>query len=299
MKPALHAPDPPPARPEAQRPVRVVALRQGVARTQDDVLAVEAPLQIRIADGPDMVTMRTPGHDLELAAGLLYSEGLVRRREDFLELAYCEALDDIVRVRLSDTAPQGVNLERSGLISSACGVCGKAELDRELLAQRPPPPKHHRVDAAVILTLPTAARRAQEVFASTGGLHAAALFDTAGRLLDLREDVGRHNALDKLIGHALLDDRLPLHEHIVLLSGRASYELIQKCGMAGIPIVCAVSAPSSYAVELASDLGLTLLGFLRSDRFNIYSHPERIRGLDAQHRAADAALTSRRNHPQA
>lgn len=267
-----------PAPAEAAAPIRVLSLEAGAAVEREDALAVEAPLQIRVQDGPDLVTMRTPGHDLELTAGLLLSEGLVRRREDFLHLAPCEALDDIVRVELSQLEQARTQaIERAGVVSSACGVCGKTRLDHALLTSLPPLPPTPRVDSRRLLALPRRLREAQASFQRTGGLHAAALFDATGKLLAVREDVGRHNALDKLLGWALLEDRLPLHEHLVLLSGRASYELLQKSIVAGVAVVCAISAPSSYAVQLAREFGVTLVGFLREGRFNVYAGAERVR----------------------
>jgi len=262
---------------DAERAAHVLAVDAGAVNDRDDLLAVEEPLQIRIAGGPDLVTMRTPGHDLELVAGLLLSEGLIRGGEDLRLLAPCEALEDVVLVELEDSAPprQAV-AARMGLISSACGVCGKTQLDRALLQGLPPLPPTPNYSSSQLLALPARICDAQRTFLNTGGLHAAALFDAAGELVALWEDVGRHNALDKLIGWALLEQRLPLHGHALLLSGRTSYELVQKSVMAGIALVCSVSAPSSYAVALAREFGVTLVGFLRDQRFNVYSHPERL-----------------------
>lgn len=192
---------------------------------------------------------------------------------------------DTVQVMVKSLASDaGRTLARSSLSNSACGVCGKARLNLESLRAQPPLGAGPRIDMATILALPERLRRAQHVFAQTGGLHAAALFDAHGNLCAVREDVGRHNAMDKLMGWALFNDRLPLADHIVLLSGRASFELMQKAIMAGVPLVCAVSAPSSYAARLAREFGVTLVGFLRHRRFNIYSAPERI-----HHRVAPQA----------
>lgn len=266
-----------PAATPAVRQTELLAVTAGHGEVRGDILVVEEPLQIRIADGTDLVTMRTPGQDLELTAGLLLSEGMIRGRQDLRVLECCDALDDVVRVELAETAPpRDQAAERAGLISSACGVCGRTQLHHALLQSLPPLPPTPRYTPAQLLELPARARTAQHVFADTGGLHAAALFDAAGELVALREDVGRHNALDKLIGRALLDNRLPLHNHALLLSGRASYELLQKSVTAGIGLVCSVSAPSSYAVALAEEFGITLIGFLRGERFNVYSHRERI-----------------------
>lgn len=231
------------------------------------------------------VTMRSPGSDFELAAGFLYSEGVVKRREDIRRMSYCvdpevdgEQRYNIVNVELNS----GLNvdlqpLERHFFTTSACGVCGKANLEALRLRGCPVIPKGPEVSAQVIYSLPDKLRSAQNVFTATGGLHAAALFDTQGQLIYLREDVGRHNALDKLIGAAFLSNQLPLSDRIVMVSGRSSFEILQKCLAAQVPIVCAVSAPSSLAVSLAKEFGITLVGFLRGERFNVYAGLERIR----------------------
>jgi len=265
----------------SQAPVRLLALEDGALVARDDLLATEAPLDIRVTGGAGpIVTMRTPGHDLELALGLLHGEGVIRGRLEVLAIDHLPGPDDAVRVVLEPAARARAGLlKRSLLASSACGVCGKTRIDPPDSTDLPPLPAGPRVDMDTLLRLPAIQRNAQRLFRYTGGLHAAALFDTAGELLALREDVGRHNALDKLVGWALLRDLLPLHGHMVLLSGRASYELVQKCVQAAVPIVCAVSAPSSLAVELARRFHITLVGFLRDERFNLYSAPERIRGL--------------------
>jgi FdhD protein len=255
-----------------------------------DRVATEEPLEIRLvwegAEHTVAVTMRTPGADEELAAGFLFAEGVLERRERILgfsrppETRTGEPEPNIVAVELGDGPdPNLPTLERHFFSSSACGVCGKAGL--AALQVRAPGrlPDGPEVDPAVIASLPGRLREAQGLFDATGGLHAAALFDAAGTLLALREDVGRHNALDKLLGRAFLDGRLPLHDHMVLVSGRTSYEILQKCAVAGVPIVCAVSAPSSLAVELAERFGITLIGFLRGERFNVYTDAERIAGV--------------------
>jgi FdhD protein len=253
-----------------------------------DRLATEEPLEIRLRAGGDTrtvaITMRTPGADFELAAGFLYNEGVLAAPDDLRAITYCVDRDvaeeqryNIVNVDLfgSELPPLDA-LERHFTMTSACGVCGKANIDalrdRGLVAVS----SNARVDAALLASLPERLVAAQRVFASTGGLHAAALFDARGTLVTVREDVGRHNALDKLIGWALMNDNLPLDEHVVLLSGRASYELLQKAISAGIAIVCAVSAPSSLAVDLAREFGVTLAGFVRAGRFNVYAGNERI-----------------------
>ncbi|HET7370776.1 MAG TPA: formate dehydrogenase accessory sulfurtransferase FdhD [Gammaproteobacteria bacterium] len=257
--------------------VQLTTVEAGKATPHDDLLATEEALEIRVAGTAPVITMRTPGHDLELAAGLLLSEGLIQRRDDIAALEPVARNANAVGVLLkSFTDSKAALLRRSSLSNSACGVCGKDKLNLEPMHALPPLPAGPRVSPELLYQLPQKLRAAQGIFEHTGGLHAAALFNTAGELQAVCEDVGRHNALDKLNGWALLNDRLPLHDHIVLLSGRASFELLQKCIMARVPIVCAISAPSSYAVSLAREFGVTLVGFLRGQRFNIYSAPERI-----------------------
>ncbi|WP_337172999.1 formate dehydrogenase accessory sulfurtransferase FdhD [Paludisphaera sp.] len=243
-----------------------------------DWVAVEEPLEIR-ASGPGRapttvaVTMRTPGADLELAVGFLRSEGLIGPDDAVVE-ALSWARGGVAHVALAgpfdDSAPR-----RNFLATSSCGVCGKPSLDQVAVRCGPIGPGP-TVDVATILGLPASLREAQRTFDRTGGLHAAGLFDADGALLAAREDVGRHNAVDKLVGRAFLDGALPLSDRILLVSGRTSFEILQKAAVAGAPIVCAVSAPSSLAASVADRLGITLVGFLRGDRFNIYSHPGRI-----------------------
>jgi FdhD protein len=274
-------------RPGLTTPARILAYDGDSAREIVDDLATEEPLEIRLVAGTQVrslaVTMRTPGNDFELAAGFLLSEGLIARREDIAGISYCIDPDidaqqryNIVNVQLAGSVlPALERLERHFTMNSACGVCGKANI--EALATRAPrldDEMHVHLD--VIGQLPDKMRAAQRVFESTGGLHAAALFDGRGELLVLREDVGRHNALDKIAGWAVLGGRIPLAGCVLLVSGRASYELVQKSIMARIPVVCAVSAPSSLAVELARSFGVTLLGFVRGSRANVYAGPERI-----------------------
>jgi FdhD protein len=269
---------------------RIWRVKSGQAEPVPDRVATEEPLEVRILwQGEERtvaVTMRTPGADEELAAGFLFAEGVVDRQERIrgfhrpLEGRTGEPEPNIVAVELGEGPdPNLPTLERHFFSSSACGVCGKAGL--AALQVRAPGrlPAGPEVDPELIASLPARLREAQGLFDATGGLHAAALFDAAGGLLALREDVGRHNALDKLLGRAFLDGRLPLHGHMVLVSGRTSYEILQKCAVAGVPIVCAVSAPSSLAVELAESFGITLIGFLRGDRFNVYAGAERIAGV--------------------
>lgn len=259
-------------------------------RSRSDHLATEEPLEIRLVFGEDVrtiaVTMRTPGADFELAAGFLFTEGVLRGRADARRITYCTDPDidadqqfNIVNVELDPTARVDLRpLERHFYTTSACGVCGKASLEALEIrgcAVMPPGPT---VSAEVIYGLPGKLRGAQGIFESTGGLHAAGLFTPEGELVVLREDVGRHNALDKVIGHCLLNGRLPLSQHIVMVSGRSSFEIMQKSLMAGVPIVCAVSAPSSLAVALAKQFKMTLVGFLRDRRFNVYAGEERLVG---------------------
>ena len=228
--------------------------------------------------------MRTPGADFELAAGFLYSEGVISRREDIRRISYCvdklvdgEQRHNIVNVELRDgLIPDLQPLERHFYTSSACGVCGKASLEALRLRRCPVIPSGPTVTPEIIYSLPDKLRAAQGIFTATGGLHAAATFNTEGQLLNLWEDVGRHNALDKLIGTALLSDELPLNNCIVLVSGRSSFEILQKSTTAGVPIVCSVSAPSSLAVSVAKEFGITLIGFLRGERFNVYTGLQRI-----------------------
>jgi FdhD protein len=268
---------------------RVRVVEDGGMRVRPDALATEEPMEIRLLAGPTKqtvaVTMRTPGADFELAAGFLYGEGIVTSSEDILKISYCvdpeidaEQQYNIVNVELRSGREFDLRpLERHFYTTSACGVCGKASLEQLELRGCPVMPAGPEVSAEVINTLPEKLREAQGLFDATGGLHAAALFDSKGELLALREDVGRHNATDKLVGWALLEGRLPLSDHIVLVSGRSSFEILQKCLTAGVPVVCAISAPSSLAVDVAREFGMTLVGFLRGGRFNVYTGSDRIR----------------------
>jgi FdhD protein len=274
-------------RPGSKTRAPLVVVERGQARRRSDDLTTEEPLEIRLVAGRERrslaVTMRTPGNDFELAAGFLYGEGVIANRDEIARMRYCvDAADEqrynIVNVELRrDALPDLERLERHFYRSSACGVCGAATLDALRLRGCRPISPGPVVDPAIIYPLPDALRAGQGLFETTGGLHAAGLFDASGHLLALREDVGRHNALDKLVGWALLHGQLPLDDRIVLVSGRASFELVQKCLAAGVPILCAVSAPSNLAVSVAGAFGMTLVGFLRGDRFNIYAGPERIR----------------------
>jgi FdhD protein len=266
--------------------VQVSRISGGNSTVRTDVLAVEEPLEIRLdcdVAGTRVrravsITMRTPGHDRELAIGFLFTEGIIAAQGEVTGVVSCGA-GNVVRVNLRHGVEVDLSrLERHFYATSSCGVCGKASLDAVQVC-----PRVHCaagepvVDATVVCHLPAKLRAAQELFDRTGGLHAAALFSAGGELLCVREDVGRHNALDKLIGHEFLADRTPLLQNVLLVSGRVSFELVQKAAVAGIPVIAAIGAPSSLAVDLANKHGLTILGFVREERFNIYSGGERIR----------------------
>jgi len=261
---------------------QVTEWNDGSAVRKDDFLAAEEPLEIRIGENPLSVTMRTPGHDVELAAGFLFTEGLVQRREQIVALENVTSNDDgkrgnVVRAELSSEAlPDFDKLRRHFFAASSCGICGKASIDavRSRLLRTPNP--DFRVAPNLIVRLPEALRSAQDVFERTGGLHAAALFDAEGKLLIVREDIGRHNAVDKVVGWALLNGLIPLSDCVLLVSGRGGFEIIQKAIVAGIPVVASVSAPSSLAVQLARELRLTLIGFLRGNRFVVYAGEDRV-----------------------
>lgn len=279
-------------RPVAERPgpttrTRVHEINGPVARERRDDLATEEPLEIRLTSPLDerrtvAITMRTPGHDFELAAGFLHGEGIVEP-DGIAAIGYCtdedvppEARYNTVTVKLNGSVPDLPALERHFLTSSACGVCGSASIETLHDRCRPLPSGDLRLTPEILYGLPDKLRRAQGVFGKTGGLHAAGLFTGAGDLVALREDVGRHNAVDKLVGWASLTGRLPLTGHVLMVSGRTSYEIMQKALTAGIPFVCAVSAPSSLAVDLARQFGMTLVGFLRGERCNVYAGSDRI-----------------------
>jgi len=255
--------------------------------THSDQLATEEPLEVRLTFPKQTiaVTMRTPGADFDLTAGFLYSEGVIKNREDIVNISYCvdpkidgEQHQNIVNITLkSELNPNFTTLERHFFTTSACGVCGKTSIESLQIKGFSAIPLGLKVSTKIIYSLPEKLSTAQGVFKSTGGLHAAGLFNGQGKLLKLREDVGRHNALDKLIGSEFLAGQLPLNNHIVMVSGRSSFEILQKCITVGVPIVCAVSAPSSLAVEIAKEFNITLVGFLRGRKFNVYSGVERIK----------------------
>ncbi len=264
----------------------VLIVQEGEGQAVPDELVTEEPLEIRLATEagirPVAVTMRTPGQDEELALGFLYGEGVIREWADVTSMtrprdrAGQEESNILLAELRSGLDPDLKSLDRHFFTSSACGVCGKAGIEALLLRKAPAVSAGPEVTPDVLYELPAALLGDQSVFKSTGGLHAAGLFTGAGEQIAVREDVGRHNAVDKLIGWAMGDGRLPLDDAIVMVSGRASYEILQKCLMADVPIVCAVSAPSSLAVSLARQFGVTLIGFLRDRRLNVYSGRERI-----------------------
>jgi FdhD protein len=261
-----------------------VTVRGETLEVRPDRIVGEAPLEIRAA-GPDQepvavaVTMRTPGHEGELAIGFLRTEGLIEGPEvigtEAGDPVTLNQPDDTIVVRLSRPFDASVVAERHFVATASCGICGKASID-EIAIRCETLPDGPVVTRSVILALPDLLRAAQKAFDQTGGLHAAALFTPRGELIEIREDVGRHNALDKLVGSQLLVGALPLHDRILMVSGRVSFEIVQKAAVAGVPIICAVSAPSDLAVETAERLGVTLVGFLRGDGFNVYSHDRRI-----------------------
>lgn len=255
------------------------------ARARPDFLAVEEPLEIRVGGKALTVTMRTPGSDVELAAGFLVSEGVIHSAQDFASARYCagevagENTYNVLDVTLTSGITVDPGIERNFYTTSSCGVCGKASIEAvATVSQFAVADDPLRVDPELLVGFPDALRAEQEVFERTGGLHAAGLFDgESGELLVLREDVGRHNAVDKVIGWALLEGKLPLRGCVLMVSGRASFELTQKALMAGIPMLSAVSAPSSLAAELAEDAGLTLVGFLRGSSMVVYTRADRLR----------------------
>lgn len=251
---------------------QVTEWEDGQVRSLQDSLAAEEPLEILVNGLPLAVTMRTPGHDLELAAGFLLTEGIIKSQDQVSSLrAVMPAKSNRVDVELKDTAFDHGQLQRNFFAASSCGVCGKASINAIRLRGLRQPDPDFRLDPTLLCRLPEALRSEQAVFSRTGGLHAAALFDETGRLIVLREDIGRHNAVDKIAGWALMKGHLPLSRRVMLVSGRGGFEIAQKAVAMGIPILASVSAPSSLAVKLARELGLTLVGFLRGSRFIVYS----------------------------
>ena len=265
----------------------VLRLSEDGIRRRQEALAAEEPLELRIGGTALAVTMRTPGHDVELAHGFLLTEGVIGDAQDISTARYCDSVDaqgrntyNVLDLALAPgVEPPDTGVERNFYTTSSCGVCGKAALDAVRLKTRfSPAADECRVSPEALVAFPDKLREQQRVFESTGGLHAAGLFTTGGELLVVREDVGRHNAVDKATGWALLNGRVPVSGSVLMVSGRASFELVQKAAMAGIPILAAVSAPSSLAVELADEQGITLIGFLRGTSMNVYTHAERITG---------------------
>jgi FdhD protein len=264
---------------------RMIAVRGRELEVRDDLVVGEEPLEIRAA-GPRQepmaiaVTMRTPGHEDELAVGFLTTEGLLDGNSvtaiRYGEPGAMAEPDDVVLVRTAKPFDPSLAEKRHFVATASCGICGKASIDEIAVRSDPLPARVPVVRREVILGLPERLREAQAAFAATGGVHAAGLFDTSGRLVAIREDVGRHNALDKLVGSQVLAKSMPLWERILMVSGRVSFEIVQKAAVAGVPIVCAVSAPSDLAIRAADRLGVTLVGFLRGDGFNVYTHDGRI-----------------------
>ncbi|MCW2803904.1 MAG: FdhD protein [Propionibacteriaceae bacterium] len=262
----------------------VLRLRQGSLTRAPDTVAVEEPLEVRLNGESFLVTMRTPGEDIDLIHGLLHSEGVIADPADVAAARYCDGAGpdglntyNVVDVQLRDgLAPPEAGLRRNVLTTSACGICGTTSIDQVVQTSRFVSDQSFRVASRVVLDGPQQLRAQQRTFDKTGGLHAAGLMSVEGQMLCVREDVGRHNAVDKVIGWALRERRLPLSELILCVSARASFELTQKAVLAGLPMLAAVSAPSSLAVELADQAGLTLVGFVRGDSLNVYSHPDRI-----------------------
>lgn len=260
---------------------QVTEWQNGQARRVQDCLVAEEPLEIRLNATPLSVTMRTPGHDLELTAGFLVTEGLIERREQIVSLDYGktkseQASGNIVDVQLTETSLDPERTRRNFFMSSSCGICGKASIEAVKAHGIRRPNPNFLLDPDMLCTFPDILKAAQSIFDRTGGLHAAGLFDAQGKLVVLREDVGRHNAVDKVVGWALLAGRLPLSDYALMVSGRGGFEIIQKALLAGVPLLASVSAPSSLAVRLARETGLTLVGFLRGRRFLIYSGEERL-----------------------
>ncbi|ORI20749.1 sufurtransferase FdhD [Rhodococcus sp. 1163] len=263
----------------------VILLRGRVETSRPDTLVVEEPLEIRVNGAALAVTMRTPGHDVDLVHGFLLTEGVITSRDDIRLARYCDGVDDtgqntynVLDIELAEgVAPPAPGVERNFYTTSSCGVCGKGSLDAvRSKTKYSPADDAVRVKSEVLARLPDSLRQAQKIFDTTGGLHGAALCDSDGRVLVVREDVGRHNAVDKVLGWATGEGLIPLRGHILMVSAQASFELAQKAVMAGVPILAAVSAPSSLAVDLAEESGLTVVGFLRGENMNLYSHTERI-----------------------
>jgi len=269
--------------PQRIKSTGVIERTDGGERPFLDDLAVEEPLEIRIGTDPLTITMRTPGDDFALAAGFLYSEGLIDDRQDVSRINYGRDRDDtpsgnVVTVTLRPGLRSDLGALRRNFVSaSSCGICGRTSMDAIHAREMARPNPHFRMPAESLMQLPAVLRSAQRVFGRTGGLHAAGVFNHQGELLLVREDIGRHNAVDKAIGESLLRGILPLSDHVLLVSGRGGFEIVQKAIAAAVPVLACVSAPSSLAVQLAREGGVTLVGFLREGRFVVYSHPHRLR----------------------
>jgi FdhD protein len=264
---------------------RHAVLRVGAEGTirRSDTLAVEEPLEIRLNGDPYLVTMRTPGNDIDLAHGLLYGEGIITERSDIVLARYCAGSGtdgvntyNVLDVTLAPHVPAPAVVRRNVVMSAACGICGTTTIEQVLRESPYGVATNARIPAELVLMAPTRLRQQQRAFDQTGGLHAAGLLGLDSEMVCVREDVGRHNAVDKVIGWAIREQLLPLRQMILAVSGRASFELTQKAVLAGIPMLAAVSAPSSLAAELAEEAGLTLVGFVRGETMNVYTHPERI-----------------------
>ena len=279
-------------RPGPTTRTNVWKVQRGRGADETDVLAAEEPMEIRVESGAKRhrettslsVTMRTPGNDFELAAGFLFTEGIVARKRDLLRIEYCtdpgvaQEYNIVNAILGPDVSFNADRLSRHFYMTSSCGVCGKTSLEAVRVAVRHPIPKDRpKADPKTVAAIPDRLRQGQALFSETGGLHAAALFDEDGELKSLREDIGRHNAVDKVIGEAFLADRVPLSNLVLSVSGRASFEIMQKAAVAGLPFVVAVGAPSNLAVAIAEEFGMTLVGFARGDRFNVYAGVERVR----------------------
>lgn len=267
----------------ARRPVvRVVthSSSKATSDTRHDELAGEEPMEVRVDDQPVAVTMRTPGNDFELALGFCLTEGILDDPTDVATISYCAGAGpgryNVVEVRRRRPAPLDARVRRNVYMTSSCGVCGTTSIDAVATRARPVHHDDTRITAATFVGLPDTLRREQRVFARTGGLHAAAIFSARGDLCVLREDVGRHNAVDKAIGWSAMHGRLPARGHVLMVSGRVAFEIVQKAAVAGIPVIAAVSAPTSLAVDLADSLGMTLVGFLRGETMNVYSGAARV-----------------------
>jgi FdhD protein len=284
--------------PQPARPTGVLEWDHGQRRRVLDELATEEPLEIRVDGAPLIITMRTPGEDFALAAGFLFTEGIVRQRDDIVSIRYGRHADgqpsgNVVEVSLRrGSAVDLGSVTRAFPVASSCGICGKASIDAVRARGFEAPSRTFRLDPEVLIQLPDALRPAQKVFGRTGGLHAAALFDGEGIIHLVHEDIGRHNAVDKVVGEALFQGAMPLSNRVLVVSGRGGFEIVQKALPAGLPVVASVSAPSSLAVQLAREYGVTLVGFLRGRRFVVYSGEERL--IPNGSASADGSGTERR-----